>query len=531
MIPVTPTSPNRLRRPAENGFNALRLQFPGISSVVNESFPDPPTSLTEDQSRQFDLQNNNSLSMVLNSDHGSSPQIYEFPPLDTSNGQTSDIIPTSAPRDVSGRLPVQSLLTLPPIPGEHSPSMQVMQIQPGLLDQSSHLQNMDLGDQRRMGRSTNNTSDPFDIRMTVDNQTHFGSGLADVVGSNLQPSSSWADILLQPSTSTAFSNEIGGANETLFDGNQIPSMEDRAPNTSVARYTDSQIGNTIAPGPPVNPGPAKESEIATEPNIRPNKRKRRGKHSRYLATEGKNGEPDKTHIDLLVTVIQKSETGVEPSSSSSQTSVPSEPQYETNVPPSMDEVSLSVLTQHNSLPSIETLQLVNTAANSGQTAQGRTILDEMAGISSSQEQPANNLTYDMLDLFGQDDPWNGLMLTSSGNQIAMPVRYPQWNQPEYQEQAQPEVNEPRTITTQEALPTRARKSRDVQKRLEQEKPPETVKVGHYMCEHPGCTSRFVQINHFKAHVASHEGVRPFKCNFDGCDQTFSQKGNLKVIPY
>jgi hypothetical protein len=527
-LPVTPTSPNQLRRPAENAFNALRLQFPGISSVVNEAFPDPPTSLTEDQSRQFDLQNNNSLSMVLNSDHGSSPQIYEFPPLDTSNSQTSNIIPASTQRGVSGRLPVQSLLTLPPIPVEDSPSMQVMQIQPGLLDQSSQLQNMDLGDQRRLVRTTgNDPNDIFDIRMTVDNQTHFGSGLADVVGTNLQRSSSWTDILLQPNTSPTFPNELGGANEALFDGNQMPSMEERPANPSMIRYSDSQIGNTMPSGPPVNPEPAKESEIPTEPNIRPNQRKRRGKHSRYLAAAGKNGEPDKTHIDLLVTVIQKSETGVEPLSSSTQTSVPSETQYETNVPPSMDEVSLAVLAPHNSLPSIETLQLVDTAANSGQTAQGRAILDEMARITSSQEQPANNLAYDMLDLF-EDDPWNGLMLPSSGNQAAMPVRYTQWNQPEYQEPTQPEVNEPRAITTPVALPKLTRKSKDDQKQLEQEKPPETAKTGQYICQHPGCTSRFAQLNHFKTHVASHEGIRPFKCNFDGCDQTFSQKGNLKV---
>ena len=528
-LPVTPTSPNQLRRPVENAFSALRLQFPGISSVVNEAFPDPPTSLTEDQSRQFDLQNNNSLSMVLNSDHGSSPQIFEFPPLDTSNGQTSNIIPASTPRDVSGRLPVQSLLTLPPIPVEDSPSMQVMQIQPGLLDQSSQLQSMDLGDQRRLGRTaTNDPNDLFDIRMTVDNQTHFGSGLADVVGTNLQRSSSWADILLQPNTSPTFPNEIGGANDALFDGNQMPSMEERPNNPSMIRYSDSQIGNTMPSGPPVNPEAAKESEIPTEPNIRPNKRKRRGKHSRYLAAAGKNGEPDKTHIDLLVTVIQKSETGVEPLSSSTQTNVPSETQYETNVPPSMDEVSLAVLAPHNSLPSIETLQLVDTAANSGQTAQGRAILDEMARITSSQEQPPNNLAYDMLDLF-EDDPWNGLMLPSSGSQAAMPVRYPQWNQPEYQEPAQPEVNEPRPTTIPVALPKITRKSKDDQKQPEQEKPPETVKTGQYICQHTGCTSRFVQLNHFKTHVASHEGIRPFKCNFDGCDQTFSQKGNLKVF--
>ena len=155
----------------------------------------------------------------------------------------------------------------------------------------------------------------------------------------------------------------------------------------------------------------------------------------------------------------------------------------------------------------------------------------MAGSTSSQEQPANNITYDMLELFGQDDPWNGLMLPSSGSQVAMPVRYPPWNQPDYSEPTPPDVAEPRTIPTPVALPKRTRKSRDLQKRQDQEKPPEPVKIGQYVCQYPGCSARFVQSNHFKTHVARHQGIRPFKCNFDGCDQTFSQKGNLKVFPH
>jgi hypothetical protein len=55
-----------------------------------------------------------------------------------------------------------------------------------------------------------------------------------------------------------------------------------------------------------------------------------------------------------------------------------------------------------------------------------------------------------------------------------------------------------------------------------------VKLGQYICQHADCTARFHQIQHLKTHAASHEGIKPFKCNFEGCDQTFTQKGNLKV---
>lgn len=471
---------------------------------MNEPFSDPSTSLSDDQSRQFDLQNSNSLSMVLNSEHGSSPQIYDFPPLDTSN------VPNSTQRDVNGRLAVQSLLTLPPV--EHSPSMQVMQIQPSLLDQSS----LDLIEQRRLDRgTTNDASDPFDIRMTIGAQTHFGSGLSDV-GANLQHPSSWADILLQPNTSTTFHTEIVDDNESLFGGNPIPPVEERP---SLPRFGDSQTGNALPHPVESDHEAAKEAASPIEP---PKRRKRRGKHSRYLAAQGKNGEPDKTHIDLLVTVIQKSETVGD----SSPSRTVSEHQYETNIPSAMDDVSLAVLT-HNSLPSIETLHLVDTATQSGQTAQGRTILDEMAGISSS-EQPANNISYDMLDLFGQDDTWNGLMMPSSGGQIPLPVPYPQWNQSEYQEAtSQPDPPSPRRMPSPVPLPEtkRSRKS----KRFAMEKQQESnVKTGEYICQHPNCTARFHQLQHLKTHTASHEGIKPFKCNFDGCDQTFTQKGNLKV---
>src|SRR5439155_22977756 len=100
----------------------------------------------------------------------------------------------------------------------------------------------------------------------------------------------------------------------------------------------------------------------------------------------------------------------------------------------------------------------------GQSAQGRTTLDEMAGITSSQEQPAN-MGYDMLELFNPDDPWNGLF-PSSGSLPA--VRYSPWNQPEYQEPPEPTINEtilPRRIPTPAPLPgaKRGRKLKEIQR--------------------------------------------------------------------
>src|SRR5271170_1123345 len=217
-LPITPTSPHHLRLTGDNGMNTARLILtPGPTSGMSNGYSNPSPSLMDEQTRRFDL-STNSLAMVLNSEHGSSlasPQLYDFSPLEATNAQ-SDILPTSNPRDMNGRLPVQSLLTLPPLPPNHSPSMQVMQIQPSLLDQSSQLQNMEL-DQRRLGRS-NDINDPFDMRMT---ETHFGSQLADVVGTNLQPASSWADILLQPTNVTTYTTEMGTSAEPLFDSNQI----------------------------------------------------------------------------------------------------------------------------------------------------------------------------------------------------------------------------------------------------------------------------------------------------------------------
>ena len=205
----------------------------------------------------------------------------------------------------------------------------------------------------------------------------------------------------------------------------------------------------------------------------------------------------------------------------------------------MDDVSLAVLSSQNPLPPIDTLQLVDRAANTGQTAQERAILDEMAGLtSSSTDQSSGTLPYNVLDLFSQDnlDGWNDLLLPSSGGQVPMPVRYGQY---EYQDQQAVNASLDETNGVRTSFPSdqkRSRPVRDDQRRGDRQKVQHagTVIIKKkrkplpHVCQHPGCTARFQQLQHLKTHMASHQGIKPFRCDFEGCNRNFSQKGNLKV---
>lgn len=533
LLPLTPTSPKHLRPLREAGMTTPGLLLPqGMPTALSEHFPDT-APLHEDQNRAFDLQNANSLAMVLNSEQGSalaSPQLYDFPPLDTTAGTSSDILPASAPRDVTGRLPVQSLLSLPPMPSENSPSMQVMQIQPALLDEASSLRS--LGLEQRQAQASE-AANPFEIPMTVNSQASFGSGLADVVGPSLQSSSSWVDILLQPNATPTFPTEITNPSEPIFDSNRITAIEDRPQDSALVPYQpDPQSEERLPPLPSAESDvkEVKKPEPASPSDNDRIKRKRRGKHSRYVAAAGENGEPDKTHIDVLVKVIQKNEKDKD---QSTQSGASSEIAYENPLQPSMDD-ALAALSTQNSLPPIDTLQLVDTAANTAQSAQGRTILDEMAGLpSSSTEHSASTMPYSVMDFFSQDnlDGWNDLLLPSSGGQIPVPVRYGQWNQNDYHDP--PAVDAP---LDEVDSPKRLRKVRDDQSKRDRHKG-QHIGIGlvkrkrkglPHACQRPGCNARFQQLQHLKTHVASHEGIKPFRCDFEGCNKSFSQKGNLKV---
>ena len=528
-LPITPTSPNHIRAP--NELNALQLLLPqGMSSTdMNDSYGGASTINDESQPRPFDLHNPNSLAMVLNSEDGSTPQLYDFQALDSTNGPQQDIIPSSTLRDVSGRLPVQSLL-LPPLPGSaHSPSMQVMQIQPSLLDQTSDMQSMDLVDQRRLDHpsSANPANDPFDMRMN-------SQGQFDVSG-NIQPSS-WVDILLQPNTTSTFPTELTNpSSDPIFDQPRIAQVEQSAPQQQPppARFDEPQIEReTPRPAkkkiPPKSKQPAKRETEGPQSQVSGNqpetgRRKKRGKHARYVAAEGKNGEPDKTHIDVLVTVIQKND-GAQPGPPKTPTSRQYDPPSQ---PPPVEDVSLVANMSRNSLPSIETLQLVDTSGNPGQSSQDRGMLDGIQGMQVSTEQPP----YDYLDFLGPEE-W---LIQTSGNQVGMQqVRYyPHDFQETSQPAPLPPIPEPsrKPSSPAQALPSvpplaprRGRKGRGNTKQVNGEEP----KAGPFVCNYLNCTSRFQHYQHYKTHLASHQGIKPFKCRFDGCEQTFSQKGNLKV---
>jgi hypothetical protein len=470
--------------------------------------------------------------MVLNSETGSSlasPQLYEFTSLDTSTDASNGLLNNPTQRDLDGRLRVQSLLSLPSMSAQHnlqnSPSMQVMQIQPNLMG-GPQLQDFNLMDQRRSDRSSNDdNNDPFNLRM-METQTSFGAGLADVDG-NMNQSASW-DILLQPTSNSTFPTDPNGQ---IYGQSQLSPVDNRPPNGAPTRFTEPEATNELLNGTILSTSQGQfvdESKALTGTASSSDKRrKRRGKHSRYVAAEGKNGEPDKTHIDVLVKTIQKTEQ-----SQSSENGVNTESQYDTSLPSSVD---VSLL--QNSLPSIETLQL-DSGTNPGQTAQERSLLDGMAGIPSSGEPSSNNVSF-MLDFLPENIEWNDILLPSSNGQVPLP-RFPpnQWNPTDYQDPPPTEqpTNTPAMIHPPQKLPEakRGRKSKEEKKRQEKnnEKAGEVnlpkQKVAVYYCQYSGCTSKFSQFQHYKTHMDSHEGIKPFRCDFEGCQKNFSQKGNLKV---
>ena len=507
-----------IRSTGGSGYNTPRLLVPNnMSPAMNEPFAGV-TNLNTAPNRQYDLQTANSLSMVLNSEAGSSlasPHLYAFSPLDTQNTQANDMM-TSAPRDSSGRLPVQSLLSLPPLPATSSPSMQVMQIQPSLLEQS-HLQ---LSDGENCGRQPGD--DPFGVRLGGDEPTTYGGGLSDGAGGSMHPSSSWAEILLQPTPAPTFTAELAN-NEQLLES-QYARPDDR--NAAQLGYADAHppIDKSLAAEQPPLQDTDKfvqESVETQNQSDRKNKR-RRGKHSRYLAAQGKNGEPDKTHIDVLVKVIQTTETS---------NGSPEPPQVNNTV----TEVSFPMLSHQNSLPSIETLQL-NPATNVVTSSHERELLDEMAGISSSNEHGSNNVSFNMLDFLPENLEWNDLLLSGGSG---APNRYNQhpWDQQNYQETAISEETNPVLPPTPHRIRSRARagrKSDESNKQTGQDKNKEqpgdakSRSKGQFACTHPGCSAKFLQQQHLKTHMDSHRGIKPFRCDFEGCHKMFSQKGNLKV---
>jgi len=335
--------------------------------------------------------------------------------------------------------------------------------------------------------------------------------------------SSWADILLQ--SAPTFPGEFAN-NEPMLE-NPFQRADQNTATADSVQYSKPQAEKTTVPSRP------DESEdkfvvesIGAENQDRIRKKQRRGKHSRYVAAEGKDGEPDKTHIDVLVNVIQKSETSKE------------SPRIAPRSNLTADEPSFPLLSSQNSLPSIETLQL-DTAANVVPSTHERGLLDEMAGISSVNDQGANNVSFNVLDFLPENLEWNDLFSVSGNGQQNryIPQAQHTWDQPNYQD---PPITGEATSHGLPSVPQRipslpkSRQKLSENGQILKEKPKEdipekkTKRKPQFACAHPGCTAKFAQQQHLNTHMDSHKGVKQFRCDFNGCNKLFSQKGNLKV---
>lgn len=492
-----------------SGYNTPRLLLPSnMSPGLSEPFQAVST-LSNEQNRQFGLQSANSLSMVLNSETGSSlasPQLFEFPQLDVTN--TTNEMMASTPRGSNGRLPVQSLLSLPSVPtaAESSPSMQAMQISPPMMEQS-HMQLPDPEIQRPQ----------FNLRMTGDEQMAYTGGLSDGTSAPLQHTSSWAEILLQPSST--FPNDMAMANNEALLQSQLQRTDDPTVNASHISYAETQPENSV----PIEPHPPPEDKFVQE-SVGPanqgdhgKNRRRRGKHSRYVATEGRDGEPDKTHIDVLVKVIQTAESSTEPSKTA------------TDPKASVEENSFPLFQPRNSLPPIEALE--------------RSLL--LAGITSANDHGQSNVSFNVLDFLPENIEWNDILVLPNNGQQG---RFNQHNPQSWAQSSGHDISLSSSIVTHtQPPPTPSRVpslSRFGRKSVE---PSESIKgkgkeetsanqvrsksKSHFECTHPGCTAKFLHQHLLKTHMESHKTIKPFKCDFAGCNQLFSQKGNLKVLYY
>lgn len=63
------------------------------------------------------------------------------------------------------------------------------------------------------------------------------------------------------------------------------------------------------------------------------------------------------------------------------------------------------------------------------------------------------------------------------------------------------------------------------KRKKQSKPNE-LSIRPFVCEFKGCNSAFKRFEHLKRHNRIHTGERPFKCTFPGCYKKFARSDNL-----
>ena len=53
-----------------------------------------------------------------------------------------------------------------------------------------------------------------------------------------------------------------------------------------------------------------------------------------------------------------------------------------------------------------------------------------------------------------------------------------------------------------------------------------TKLRPYKCHF--CENSFARSSTLKIHLHTHQGEKPYKCNFPNCSKSFTEKGNMKT---